>query len=519
MNAFMNSPSPSPARPVLEDSHGAWDRARLAQATAQAAEALRQAGTRVLATVMDNRAPFVALDDAAVATGCVHVPLPTFFTPAQWGHALQQAAVDTLVVDPMVAAAWPMLDWMPLDVGGVPMRLARGLRPAGAAPLRAPAGTSHITFTSGSTGDPKGVCLSTAALADVADGVVQALTPLGVMRHLAVLPLSVLLEHVAGLMAARRHGATVLLPPLASLGWQGSSRLDIAVFDARVRELAPDTLILLPHMLRLWCEALAAWKRPAPPSLKFVAVGGAAVGAALVDKAESLGLPVGEGYGLSECGSVQTLNLPGESRAGSVGRPLAHARLRVADDGEIWVAGTRFLGYLGDAGEPGTPASSAPASHDEWPTGDLGHIDAEGFVHLLGRKSQRLITAYGRNVSPEWVESALQQHDAVAQAVVLGDGQPALSAVLWPARGADAVDLATAVQATNRQLPDYARIGRWVLGTAAFNAETGLATANGRPCRRVVLERHAALLGLPGPHPAPTATESHAERGAALHAS
>ncbi|MFY7857203.1 MAG: AMP-binding protein, partial [Rubrivivax sp.] len=487
----------------------------------------------------DNRAPFVALDDAAVASGRVHVPLPTFFTPAQWSHAVQQAAVDTLVVDPTVAAAWPRLDWMPLDVGGVPMRLARGLRPAGAPPLRAPAGTSRITFTSGSTGDPKGVCLSTAALEDVADGVVQALAPLGVQRHLAVLPMSVLLEHVAGMMAARRHGATVLLPPLASLGWQGSSRLDIAVFDVRVRELAPDTLILLPHMLRLWCEALAAWKRPAPPSLKFVAVGGAAVGTTLVDKAGSLGLPVGEGYGLSECGSVQTLNRPGQSRAGSVGRPLAHARLRVADDGEIWVAGTRFLGYLGylgAAGGPGVPASSPasspsppspPSSHDEWPTGDLGHIDAEGFVHLLGRKSQRLITAYGRNVSPEWVESALQQHAAVAQAVVLGDGQPVLSAVLWPARGADAVDLATAVQATNQQLPDYARIGRWVLGTAAFSPETGLATANGRPRRRVVLERHAALLGLPQPDPGPsptsasatTSAESPSERGPALHAS
>jgi long-chain acyl-CoA synthetase len=98
------------------------------------------------------------------------------------------------------------------------------------------------------------------------------------------------------------------------------------------------------------------------PSLKLVAVGGAAVGAPLMRGAQALGIPACEGYGLSEGASVQTLNLPGAERPGSAGRPLPHARLRVADDGEILIAGSLFSGYLGD-----------PAPVPEWwPSGDLG---------------------------------------------------------------------------------------------------------------------------------------------------
>jgi hypothetical protein len=95
------------------------------------------------------------------------------------------------------------------------------------------------------------------------------------------------------------------------------------------------------------------------------------------------------------------------------------------------------------------------------------------------------------------VETALRSHGAVGQAVVFGDGQPALSAVLWPLRPetGDAA-LQAAVDAANAGLPDYARIARWTRGRAAFDAYTGLATANGRPQRAAVLQRHADALGL-----------------------
>jgi long-subunit acyl-CoA synthetase (AMP-forming) len=489
----MSALPPAGESPVLFDGQHSWHAVALAEAVAHAAARLQAQGSRVLATVLDNTPAFVVLDEAAAAASLVHVPLPPFFTPAQMQHALQAAGVDTLIVAAPLAAAWPGLPWSSTTLAGEALMQARLPARALMPPLPLPPGTAKITFTSGTTGAPKGVCLSAAAMHSVAAGLVQALAPLGITRHLSALPYAVLLENIAGLMAPRLQGATVLALPLQQLGLQGSSHFNAAVFDAAVRRHQPHSLILLPQMLRAWVAHLVASGQRGPESLRMVAVGGAAVGAPLVQAAWTLGLPVGEGYGLSEGASVQTLNLPpqpglsrvGRARAGSTGQPLPHAQVRVADDGEIFVTGALFSGYLGDP----TPV---PAW---WPTGDLGRIDEAGFLHVLGRKKHVLITAYGRNVSPEWVETALKSQPALLQAVVFGDGEPALSAVLWPTRpDADDATLQAAVDAANAALPDYARIAAWTRGRAAFDTSTGLATANGRPQRAAIENLHADAL-------------------------
>jgi long-subunit acyl-CoA synthetase (AMP-forming) len=288
-------------------------------------------------------------------------------------------------------------------------------------------------------------------------------------------------------MAPRAQGSTVLALPLAQVGLQGSSSFDAAQLQRCVLQQQPDSLILLPQMLRAWVGLLQHSGQRAPACLKLVAVGGAAVGAALVGAAQALGIPVAEGYGLSEGASVQTLNLPQAQRPGSAGRLLPHAQLRVAPDGELLIAGSLFSGYLGDT-QPVPPW---------WPTGDLGHVDDDGYVHLLGRKKNVLITAFGRNVSPEWVETALRNQGAVLQAVVFGEAQPALSAVLWPTQP-DTPDAAlqAALDAANATLPDYARIARWTRARAAFSTASGLATANGRPQRNAIWQVHADALDL-----------------------
>jgi long-subunit acyl-CoA synthetase (AMP-forming) len=468
---------------ALFDGQIAWSAADLAVAVQQAAKQLQASGARVLATLLDNGPAFVVLDEAARAAGVVHVPLPLFFTPAQMQHALQVAGVDTVLTSGDLAARMAGLQWSPVEMAGQGLMQLR----LPAAPVALPPGTVKITFTSGTTGTPKGVCLSGAALDAVAGGLVQVLAPLGLKRHLSVLPYAVLLENIAGLMAPRAHGSTVVALPLAQLGLTGSSAFDVVQFHRAVLQHQPDSLILLPQMLRAWVGLLQHTGQRAPASLKLVAVGGAAVGAPLVLAAQALGIPVAEGYGLSEGASVQTLNLPQATRPGSAGRLLPHAQMGVADDGELLIAGSLFSGYLGDT----TPV---PAW---WPTGDLGHIDADGFVHLQGRKKNLLITGFGRNVSPEWVETTLRCQPAVLQAVVFGEAQPALSAVLWPVRpDTDDTALQAAVDATNATLPDYARIQRWVRGRAAFDTSSGLATANGRPQRPAIWQAHADALDL-----------------------
>ena len=471
-------------RPALEDGQRRWQRNEVDAAVADAALMLRDTGTRVLATLLDNTPAFVVLDEALLNGSQVHVPLPLFFTPAQMQHALQASGVDMLLTSPAQAARWPGLAWLPVTVAGEALMRAR----LDNAPVALPSGTAKISFTSGTTGAPKGVCLSGEAMRRVAAGLVQAMAPLDIQRHLNALPFSVLLENIAGLMAPRLHGATVVTLPLRQVGLEGSSSFDAARFHATVQQQQPHSLILLPQMLRAWCGHLGQSGQRAPVSLKLVAVGGAAVGAPLIHAAQALGIPACEGYGLSEGASVQTLNLPapaGAARAGSAGRALPHVRLRVAADGEVQIAGSLFSGYLGDT----TPVP------EWWPTGDLGRIDDDGFVHLLGRKTQVLITSFGRNVSPEWVETALHSQPAVRQAVVFGDGMPALSAVLWPMlAGSTDAALQAAVDQTNAALPDYARIGRWTRGRADFSAGTGMATANGRPRRAAIWQSHADAL-------------------------
>lgn len=468
---------------ALGDGRRGLTRDALDHEVAALAQRLRALGTRVLATLLDNGLPWVVADLAAEQAGVVHVPLPLFFTPAQTAHALQAAGVDTLITAAPLAARWPQAvreDWAIADEPVCALRL-----PGQGLPM--PPGTAKLTFTSGTTGTPKGVCLSAQALHRVRDGLVQALEPLDIRRHLCALPLAVLLENVAGVMAPLARGAECLVPPLAELGLSGSSSFDAAVFNAAVERHRPHSLILLPQMLRAWVGWLVQQGRAAPQGLRLVAVGGAAVGAPLLLAARRLGIPAYEGYGLSEGSSVQTLNLPGADKPGSAGRPLPHAQVRINPHGEIEVAGGLLAGYLGQP----------PLDLTWWPTGDLGEIDADGFVHVRGRRKHVLITAFGRNVSPEWVETALRGGRTIAQTVVFGDGEPSLSAVVWPVT-ADLPDAAiqAEVDAANQSLPDYARVMRWVRAQAPFSADAGMATANGRPQREAILGWHAQALGL-----------------------
>lgn len=453
--------------------------AELSERVRVCADALSAYGPRVVATLLDNGADWIVADLACLAMGAVHLPLPLFFTPEQ-RQAAMSAAGASLLLTPASRHAQASSDMDVSEVtqlGGLAVRLL----PFPAIPL--PAGTSKITFTSGSTGQPKGVCLGSAQMLDVAHGLADATRGIGIGSHLTALPLPVLLENIAGVYAPLLEGACIHVSPLAEVGLQGSSQFDPGRFHAALTASEANSVIVLPQMLRAYAAWLAATRTPAPPQLRLMAVGGAAVGAPLLEQARRLGLPAYEGYGLSEAASVQTLNLPGADLPGSAGRPLPHARVRIAEDGEIEIAGTPFLGYLG------VPSTAG----DWWPTGDLGRLDPAGYLHVEGRKKNVLITGFGRNVSPEWVEIELGNQPEIRHAVVYGDGEAELGAVIWPQGMASAPAIDAAIARANQRLPDYARIGRWLQARAEFSVDGGMATANGRPRRSAILQQHPDL--------------------------
>lgn len=439
------------------------------------AQHLQQLDGKVLALLADNGPTWITADLAALQAGVILLPLPGFFGDDQLRHALNKTGADLLLTDQTARISGLDLGFREIGVWDGLSLLRREVEP-----VQFPNGTAKISFTSGSTGQPKGVCLSAAGLLDTAEAVCTTLADLPIRRHLSVLPLALLLENVAGVYAPLLRGADIVLPKLADLGWLGMGGFDPLKFAEQVENAQPSSLILVPELLKAWTLALRATHQRAPASLHFVAVGGARCDARLIDAARAVGLPAYEGYGMTECGSVVSLNRPGTELSGSVGKPLRHVRMRIDAGHEIHIECRAFLGYL---------AGTAP--DNEFATGDLGRIDDNGFLNLSGRRDNLIITAYGRNVAPEWVEAALLAQPEIAQAVVTGEARPWLVALLVPAQGITPDAMAPAVARANATLPDYAQVGDW-LACAPFSPANGLGTGNGRPIRAAIRQQHAA---------------------------
>lgn len=436
----------------------------------------RLAGSRVVGVLADNSPAWVIADLACQDAGLVHLPLPAFFHPEQLRHALEQSAADTVLTDQperigaldlgfAITGRWQGLSWM-----------RRVVEPA-----ELPAGTAKISFTSGSTGAPKGVCLSADGLLDTARAVQERLADLPLTSHLAVLPLALLLENVAGVYAPLLRGMTVHLPKLAELGWAGMQGFDPATLDRKLHETAATSVILVPELLKAWATFLLKSCGRPQDSLKFAAVGGARVAPELLASARQAGIPAYQGYGLTEGGSVVAINRPGDDGDG-VGRPLTHATLSV-ENGELQVRTRAFLGYIGQP----SPAGGA------FPSGDLASFDGNGHLHLAGRHKNLLITSFGRNISPEWVEAALLAQPQILQAIVTGDGQAALTAIVVALPGVPEGALGEAIARANAGLPDYARIAHFI-ASPPFTPANGLATGNGRPRRQAIIDHHRAAL-------------------------
>jgi long-chain acyl-CoA synthetase len=154
--------------------------------------------------------------------------------------------------------------------------------------------------------------------------------------------------------------------------------------------------------------------------------GGAPLSDRLAHLLAGVGLPVLEGYGLSESTGALCVNTPDDIRVGTVGQPMPGTTVRVSDQGELSFRGPQvFAGYWQGEGKPVDP----PA--DGWlHTGDLGEIDAEGFVRVTGRTQEILVTAGGKQVAPAILEEHLTAHALIDQAMVVGDGRPYLAALI-----------------------------------------------------------------------------------------
>lgn len=497
LQAVKGHASQDPDRIALQGGHATLSYAELVYEIDRMQRHFLADDARVLGLVADNSLAWAVTDLAAMAAELPIVPLPAFFSAEQLAHAIRDAGINQLITDQ------PVVMENLLHGAGFSIRASQQYQVAerwltkftliDVPAVKLPPATMKITYTSGTTGNPKGVCLGLQALEEVASSLLTATRANENDVHLSVLPLSTLLENIAGLYVPLLAGARAVIRSCQEVGLSGSSGLDPQKMLQAILLAKASTLVLTPELLKA-LVMMAEAGAPVPDSLRFAAVGGATVSHALLERAERAGLPVFEGYGLSECCSVVAVNTPQARLQGSVGKPLPHVQLRFAEDGEIMVAGSTMLGYTGAARTDTDQAEQEAKGNSFWPTGDIGYLDDAGYLYISGRKRNVFITSFGRNVSPEWVESQLAQSPKIAQAALFGEARPWNTALIVPASGASDADIEQVVSQVNAGLPDYARVGRWLYADAPFSSQNRQLTPNFRLRRDVIWQVYASRI-------------------------
>jgi long-chain acyl-CoA synthetase len=409
-------------------------------------------------------------------------------------------------------------DWLEkLESDG---RLARHLRPE---PVEED-DLATLIYTSGTTGPPKGCMLTHRNLVTAATCVVEGMNQPGDIC-LLFLPMAHSYGRLAH-QAASHRGTTVAL--VADVGRvpeaMAAVRPTILPAVPRVYEkIHANTLGEieraggLHRRIGLWALGVGArTSRGGAPGLQQrladrlvfskvrerlggrlrVGVSGAApLSTDVMEFFHALGVPVIEGYGLTETASSATVNEPGDFRIGTVGRPVDGAEVRLAEDGEILIrSDSVFAGYYK---EP--EATAAALTDDGWlHTGDVGALDDEGFLRITDRKKDLIITAGGKNIAPQNLENALKASRFVSQALVVGDRRPYVTALVT----LDEVELASSgrdpqglvqelVDDVNRDRTRVEQIKRFVILPRDFSQEEGEVTPTLKLRRRVIHEHFA----------------------------
>jgi long-chain acyl-CoA synthetase len=241
--------------------------------------------------------------------------------------------------------------------------------------------------------------------------------------------------------------------------------------------------------------------------LRFVASGSAPLSANVMEFFHAIGIPIIEGYGLTETAPILTFNPVNALRVGTVGRPIAGVELRIAEDGEILARGPNVMtGYFNK------PEATAAALEDGWfHTGDIGQIDADGYLTITDRKKDLLVTSGGKKIAPQPIEGVLKRSPLIAEAVLLGDRRKYAAVLIVPEFRAlerrlqdlgrppgtreelvareDVIALyQEIVDALNRELSQYERIKRIALLPQEFTVESGELTPTLKVKRKVVEE-------------------------------
>ena len=524
-------------------------------------------GERV-GVVAENRPEWVIADLAIMSAGAITVPAYVTHAIEDHRHVLANSGARAVIVSKpplsarVLAAANQvetvhtviMIEPAAGQASAVDIRtweemLARGAGQADDIPESVaaiePDDTACLIYTSGTAGVPKGVMTSHRNILANCRGARRVLETLGLGDEvfLNFLPLSHSYEHTAGMMFPISLGAQIYFAEGAEtlaanmlearptimtavprlyetlhqrirLGIERKGRLSRKLFEQAVaigrkrgslEALSPGERLLDPLLDRV---VRAKLRRRFGGRLKAMVSGGAALSPDIGSFFLALGVNLLQGYGQTEAAPVISCNSPARIKIDTVGPPLDGVRVKIAEDGEILVAGDNVMkGYWND------PEATAQVLAEGWlHTGDVGHVDQDGYIRITDRKRDFIKTSGGEMVSPARVEGYLTLEPEIGQAMVFGDRRPYLVAVLVPdhdfaaglaaANGADVANgtvdwpalvgdprvaraLGAAVARVNSRLLPIERVRRFAVAAEPFTI------ANGQMTPTLKIKRHA----------------------------
>jgi long-chain acyl-CoA synthetase len=512
-------------------------------------------GDRV-AVLCSTRLEWATLDAGAMALGAVVVGIYPTLTPDQILYILKHSSCRALFIEN--SELYARLDGLlgeaedlalvgliegetPDGVVGYAELLAAGEAALAEDPelvsrLRdevRPEDMATLVYTSGTTGDPKGAVLNHGALFDTAKGQAEVAQLTDEDVGVAFLPMAHVLGRVAGYSAGLAGVQTWFSPSIEAAPdtWQVARPTTMAlvprVFEkmhakimAGVAEQPARRQAIFGKALAVGLERSRAQQagRPVPLGtrawaavferlvysklrvrlfggrVRAVFSGGAPCSKELLEFFHALGILVLEGYGLTETCSPTHMNRPDDFKFGTVGRPLPGVEVRIADDGEILVKTPGlFAGYFRN-----DEATKEAIDDEGWfHTGDIGEVDAQGFLKITDRKKDIIITAGGKNVAPQNIENLIKQDPAISQVMVYGDEKPYLVALVTldaEALGDTPRDeaerrVAAAVERANATLAKYETIKKHHVLDEEFSVDNGMLTPSLKVKRRVVRDR------------------------------
>ena len=409
-----------------------------------------------------------------------------------------------------------------------------------------PEDLATIIYTSGTTGEPKGVMLTHASLVANMYAAAEAFAVHETDVALSFLPLSHSFERMVSYVYLL-CGVTVVFAETFDTIGRDVARVRPTVLTgvprvyekmhSRIVEKGQSSSTARAALFR-WAAGVAAARgraallgRAASPlvgiqaafadrlvfsriregvggRVRYLVSGSAPLPAAIAEFFHGVGLPIIEGYGLTETAPILTVNPPTAPRAGTVGKAIAGVELRIAADGEILARGPNLM-----AGYYNKPQATEDAIKDGWfHTGDIGTLDQDGYLAITDRKKDLLVTSGGKKIAPQPIENVLKQSPLIAEAVVIGDRRKYAAALLVPEFAAlerrlkdlgrppgertelvgrdDVVALyQEIVDGLNRELSQYERIKRIAVLPREFSIEGGELTPSLKVRRKVVEEK------------------------------